>query len=121
SLVLSSVEQHFAEQDADELIVITQAVVEVLQATDNPLHQPDVLSGAVSGHHGVYFQVWDRHGQLVFGSTGANFAVVTEELSPVKQIQADNLATWEAHGNSYRGVVTQVLIGGKEYRIVTAM
>ena len=55
-LVQQAVKRHFAEQDADELIVITQAVERALRAgADDIPRLPEVLSHAVSGHHGVYF------------------------------------------------------------------
>ena len=57
-LVQKEVERHFAEQDADELVVITRAVEKALQtAKDQGLAPEDALARAVSGHHGVYFQV----------------------------------------------------------------
>lgn len=121
NLVLGTVERHFAEQDADELAVINQAVMQVLQSADDPLRLPEALSHAVSGHHGVYFQVWNSSDQLVFGTSGADFAQTLTTLSPVKQIHADNLTTWHIDGNNYRGGVTQFVEGGREYRIATAI
>ena len=68
-LVQNEVERHFAEQDADELVVITRAVEKALQmAKDQALAPEDALARAVSGHHGVYFQVWDDAGRLVYSS-----------------------------------------------------
>ena len=63
-LVQNEVERHFAEQDADELVVITRAVEKALQtAKDQGLAPEDALARAVSGHHGVYFQLWDDTGR----------------------------------------------------------
>lgn len=121
NLVLNAVERHFAEQDAEELAVINQAVLQALQSTDDPLQLPDTLSRAVSGHHGVYFQVWNSSGQLVFGTSGADFAQAIAALSPVKRIHAENLTTWHTDGNSYRGVVTRPVSDSREYRIATAI
>lgn len=67
-LVQKSVEQHFAEQDADELVVISRAVAEALKKTTRSGRSADeTLPHAVSGHHGVYYQVWDESGALVYG------------------------------------------------------
>ena len=66
-LVLNEVERHFAEQDADELVVITRAVEDALQSAKDQDSAPEgALARAVSGHHGVYFQVWDDAGRLVW-------------------------------------------------------
>ena len=73
NLVLNAVERHFTEQDADELNAINHAVIQALQSTDDPLQQPEALSHAVSGHHGVYFQVFSNRDQLIFSTTGADF------------------------------------------------
>lgn len=121
NLVLGAVERHFAEQDADELVVINQAVAQTLQRVDDPLRLPVALSQAVSGHHGVYFQVWNGRGQLVFATPGADFAQAIVAFSPVKRIHADNLATWHFDGNAYRGVVTRFVSDSREYRIATAI
>ena len=57
-LLLSSVEHHFIEQDVDELAVILHAVEHTMTAGQNGQQQPaQTLSKAVSGHHGVYYQV----------------------------------------------------------------
>lgn len=121
NLVLGAVERHFAEQDADELAVIHQAVAQALQSTDDPLRLPEALSRAVSGHHGVYSQVWNDRGQLVFASLGADFAQAIAALSPVKRIHADNLTTWHIDGNSYRVGITRLVNDRREYRIATAI
>ena len=121
NLVLNAVERHFTEQDAGELIVITQAVEQILQATDDPLQLPQALSHAVSGHHGVYFQVWNDSGQPIFSTIGADFTQPIETFSPVKQIHAGNLSIWHIDGNIYRGVITRFVSNNGEYRIATAI
>lgn len=120
-LVLNAVERHFTEQDADELNVINQAVVETLQSMDDPLQQPEALSNAVSGHHGVYFQVLNNRDQLIFSTPGADFAQSAAGLSAVQKIHAGNVNIWHTDRTTYRGVVTQFVSGDQEYRITTAI
>ena len=56
SLLLSAVERHFAEQDAGELAVMTQAVAKtLLNGGNDSAQQSDALANAISGHHGVFF------------------------------------------------------------------
>lgn len=85
-LVQNAVERHFAEQDADELVVITRAVEKALQTAKDQESAPEhALARAVSGHHGVYFQVWDDAGGLVYSSLD------TESLPP-----ANSYSPWPA-------------------------
>jgi len=73
-LVQNVVERHFAEQDAGELVVMTSAVERALLGADNEATRlVEALSHAVSGHHGVYFQVWDMDGNLIYGPDGSEF------------------------------------------------
>ena len=121
-LVQQAVKRHFAEQDADELIVITQAVERALRAGAGDIPRlPEVLSHAVSGHHGVYFQVWSPDGQLIYGPSDDELLTPVTLYTPVSRILAANLHSWKAGGNAYRGAITQALISGQKYRIVAAI
>jgi len=121
-LVQNAVKHHFAKQDADELIVITQAVERVLRAGADTLQQlPETLSHAVSGHHGVYFQVLGPDGQLIYGPEDVDLFAPETRYMPVSRISEANLHSWGAGGNAYRGAITQVIINGQEYRIVAAI
>ena len=121
-LVQNEVERHFAEQDADELVVITRAVEKALQtAKDQGLAPEDALARAVSGHHGVYFQVWDDAGRLVYSSVDTGSLLQANTYAPVARIQVDNIYTWQSDGKTYRGTATQARIGGQDYRIIAAI
>lgn len=121
-LVQNAVERHFAEQDAEELVVITQAVERALRdAGSDTTRLTETLSRAVSGHHGVYFQVWDEDDRLIYGLQGADLSWPANTLAPVTAIHAGNLHSWQADGNTYRGAVTLAHTSEQEYRIVTAI
>jgi len=121
-LVLNEVERHFAEQDADELVVITRAVEDALQSAKDQDSAPEgALARAVSGHHGVYFQVWDDAGRLVYGPEEGGPSPQENTYSPVSRIQVDNLYTWQTDGKTYRGTATHTRIAGQDYRIVAAI
>ena len=121
-LVHSAVERHFVEQDADELAVIARAVARRLHGADHDSARlKDMLSRAVSGHHGVYFQVWDQTGDLVYGPRGAEWSQPINGFAPVATIEADNLQRWQLDGKTYRGAVTRVVVDDRTYRIVTAI
>lgn len=121
-LILSSIKHHFIEQDADELRIITSSVeASLITAGQRNGHFSDTLAGAVSGHHGVYYQVEDSQGRLLFRTPGAEFYrnVATLPVSP--SIDAENLFVWESDGNYYRGVVTKLAIDTEEYRVTVAI
>lgn len=121
-LVLNEVERHFAEQDADELVVITRAVEDALQSAKDQDSAPEgALARAVSGHHGVYFQVWDDAGRLVYSSVDTGSLPQANTYAPVARIQVDNLYTWRSDGKTYRGTATQARIGGQDYRIIAVI
>jgi len=121
-LVENVVERHFAEQDAGELVVMTSAVKRALLDADNEAtHLAEALSRAISGHHGVYFQVWDMDGNLIYGPDGSEFVKPINKFPVVPDTRADNLYRWQADGKTYRGTITQTHAGSLEYRIVTAI
>lgn len=121
-LVDNSVEHHFVEQDADELVVMTKAVDRALRkAGGDSARLDEALSHAISGHHGVYFQVWDREKRLIYGLSADDFAKPINTFAPVSSVQVDNLYHWQGDGKTYRGTITQTQVGGQEYYIVTAI
>lgn len=120
-LILNSIRQHFVDQDADELRIITGSIeVALTGIRQEEALLSDALAGAVSGHHGVYYQVEDRQGRLLFRTQGADFSRNTE-LLPVSTIDPDHLIVWESGGKHYRGVVTELVTGSEEYRVTVAI
>jgi len=120
-LVQDAVKHHFAEQDAAELVVITNAVRQSVLANDGATPLSEVLPHAVSGHHGVYFQVWDSQGSLLYGPTELESAQTVPTLTPVSSIKADNLYTWTVDNTTYRGAVTSIRFKDNTYLVVTAI
>lgn len=122
NLVLVAVKHHFAEQDAGELIVMNEAVVEALRnAVDDPARLREALSNAVSGHHGVYFQVRNQQGEVIYGTPGADLTQAATTLNPAGAIQVSNLQTWNQNNATFRGVLTQNDAMGQRYSIATAI
>ncbi len=121
-LVQNAVEHHFAEQDADELRVITQSVEHALHdGVVDSSRLTEMLSKAVSGHHGVYFQVWDQKGQLVYGPNDIELSQPVMDYSSVAIIETSNVHSWQAAGKTYRGSVKNAQIGDQQFRILAAI
>lgn len=120
-LIQVTIEQHFEEQDADELRVITHSVKEaLLRAQSDPLPLEQILDNAVSGHHGVIYQVWDGQHQRLYGPDGFDLERKHEHPSP-EHVDADDLERWVQEGKTYRVAVAGVEIGSQRYAIVAAI
>ncbi len=121
-LVDNAVEHHFAEQDTDELVFMTKAVNRALRdGGDHSANLAVALSHAVSGHHGVYFQVWNKDKRLIYGPSADGFTSPIDKFAPLTSISVNNLYYWQAEGKSYRGIITKNQVGDREYYIVTAI
>lgn len=124
NLVLSAVEHHFAEQDAGELTVMIEAVVNALETAGNePELLHTALSNAISGHHGVYFQVQSESGEILYNTAGAGpgLSQAVNILPPISTIQTGNLQTWHADTQTYRGVVSKHEVAGQLYTVTSAI
>ncbi|PCK07279.1 MAG: two-component sensor histidine kinase [Alteromonadaceae bacterium] len=120
-LLLSSIERHFSEQDADEIRVMVSSIKKVLhQSPTDKLESQEALSRAISGHHGVYYQV-ERNGVLFYSSSDIDFRPATSNFLLVKNISAKTLQTWRSNNSGYRGVVIQTTIDKNIYRITSAI
>jgi two-component system, OmpR family, heavy metal sensor histidine kinase CusS len=121
-LLQTAVERHFAEQDAEELLVITRAVEEALEKAASEGQRPDTtLAQAVSGHHGVYFQVRNENNELVFSPDELLSLQKINNHTPVETISTVNLYNWKVNGKIYRGTVTKAEIENHQYRIIAAI
>jgi len=121
-LVLQSIRDHFAEQDVDELRTIVQSIEHTLStALENGASIEESLARAVAGHHGVYFQVEDDDGTLLFRTPGIDFFDGAAALSPVRVIDEDHVSVWASGGKNFRGVVTTLTARSEIYRITAAI
>lgn len=129
-MVLQLVERHFSEQDTAELIVMNQAIYERLQMLpDSNRPKSDILSHAVSGHHGVFFQVRDIRGKIVYTSpnfdlSGASIQIESNHMiqyTPAIKIRGEDLKTWQTQIQTYRGTVSRYAVGDSVYIIITAI
>ena len=86
-LIDTSIRHHFIQQDINELKVISSSINEALSKnTDSNETLIEELSQAVSGHHGVYYQV-ERNGVLHYSSSDIDFRPPTTDFPVVKNIR----------------------------------
>ncbi|HEX5637304.1 MAG TPA: heavy metal sensor histidine kinase, partial [Gammaproteobacteria bacterium] len=109
-MIESSIENHFAEQDVDELRVVATSVQQSLSgiptATDSTL--VNRLGKAVSGHHGVYFYVADNNKKPLFATPGPDLAYIAQTVAAAEQIDINLLHTWQEQDDTYRGAVLKI-------------
>ncbi|MDF1645009.1 MAG: heavy metal sensor histidine kinase [Pseudomonadales bacterium] len=121
-LVLSAVHRHFAEQDAEELQVMTTAIERVLgeslgQSTD----LVEALSHAISGHHGVYFEVQNQRGEILYSTFKDRLSEKAVVDAPTSTIHAANLLSWQADDTTYNGAISLIRVDGQNFRVATAI
>lgn len=121
-LVLSTVERHFIEQDADELRVMVDAIEHALAHENSDLIElPASLSSAISGHHGVFYEVKDEAGAVLFSSAGLDFSSAVSSISPVVYVDASTTELWTIDNRTYRGVGVLRSIDERVYQITSAI
>ncbi|MFT6914246.1 MAG: two-component system heavy metal sensor histidine kinase CusS [Motiliproteus sp.] len=121
SLVISSVNQHFMEQDTAELRVITQSITKILKQSTKATQLRAALTHAVSGHHSVYYQVESSQPALLFRSNKTDFTQTTQSLPPSPTIDTASLRIWRSDGRTYRGAVIRVSENGVSFRVTVAI
>ncbi|MDC8786108.1 Cu(+)/Ag(+) sensor histidine kinase [Roseateles koreensis] len=119
-LIQHSIEQHFIQQDVEELEVVAHAVEQVLSGLPDVVGAAVVasaapnqdiahrLAGAVSGHHGMYYHVADSIGRTLFATPGPEMAALAQTQPAMPRVDAGNLQAWQEQGQSYRGAVLRV-------------
>ncbi len=122
ALVKNAIENHFIEQDTDELVVIIHAVEEAIaKSTTENLKLKDALGAAIAGHHGVFYQVWSKDSHLIYSSTDFDYAPNLKSLQSSSNNHSGQLFYWQSNGNHVRGTMTETKVGGAEYIIVAAL
>ena len=111
-VISSSVEKHFEEQDMEVLAAkmkLTRHTLERFTLADdlNQITQP--LNDALVGHHGLDLIVYEQKGASVYATQSASFP---KELVTINAVNRPNKPfTWQADGQSYRGIANVVHIG----------
>lgn len=120
-LIQRSIENHFAEQDAGELSVIARSVDDALGSGDDsanvssivdlPSSLQENLAHAVSGHHGVYFAVFNTNHELLYSTPGPDLRILVDTLTPTETVHVDTLYTWQEGDQHYRGTLLNTYRG----------
>jgi two-component system heavy metal sensor histidine kinase CusS len=103
-IVIESIDQHFIEQDADELNEVFEAVQTKLgEAHEQNVLPSSILFQAVSGHHGVYYHVEDKNGNTIFTSQGADLSTFPTKFKAPNQVIPSTLILFNDGKHILRG------------------
>ncbi|MDX1537246.1 heavy metal sensor histidine kinase [Arsukibacterium sp.] len=121
-MLISSVEHHFIQQDADELAVIVRSVEEILHraATQQQLSATS-LSLAVAGHHGVFYQIMDEHNALIYRNADFDLTQLSSLSVAADHFDDAQIFNWRLAEKTYRGVVVKLTSAAANYQVIAAI
>nr|WP_052162491.1 heavy metal sensor histidine kinase [Aquabacterium sp. NJ1] len=125
-LIERTIEQRFAEQDAEELDVFATTLQHLLQTfmLGQPTAEVDQrLAGAIKGRHKMFYCVVDSAGHPVFATPDFKVTNVDWPKPIGERVSKDALRVWRVQGQAYRGALVLVAhpVSGKApYQAVVA-
>jgi len=107
-IVERSINNHFIQQDVDELNAVVQALKHTL-ATLPPNIAPGELNerfaNAVSGHHNAEYRISSDAGVEIYASPGSNLDRFVRIARPVENVTIETVGIWKDHEAIFRGAV----------------
>lgn len=110
-----SINDHFVQQDVDELNAVVQALQQSLSAypvDEEPAVLRRRLASAVSGHHDAEFRISDGTGAVIYATPDSDLAEFSRLAPLAKEIDINSVKIWRDKGRTYRGAVIQVVPHG---------
>ena len=121
-LIDTSIRHHFIQQDINELKVISSSINEALSKnTDSNETLIEELSQAVSGHHGVYYQVSDQKGNFIYANAALNFQHFTTAPAIEGDFDIENITHQDVGKFSYRVLATTYQTPKATYKATIAI
>lgn len=109
-VVERSINDHFIQQDVDELNAVVQALKHAL-ATAPDSESPEALrarlANAVSGHHNAQYRISTVDNSVIYATPGSDLAGLVRVAQPIEQISIDTVGIWQDQGETFRGAVLQ--------------
>lgn len=124
-VIVRSLEQHFSQMDAEELDVVANAVVRALREVHAGA-DPQALSRAVSGHHGVHYYIADAAGKTLYaGAEGPDLSRFVASHRPIDLPNEKEMTIWREGDAFYRGATFRLDgrpdLGSASYTVAIAM
>ncbi|CAM4223152.1 Cu(+)/Ag(+) sensor histidine kinase [Bordetella muralis] len=107
-IVERSINNHFIQQDVDELNAVVQALSHTLATRPTniaPAELSERFANAASGHHNAEYRISSGDGAEIYATPGSNLDRFARIAKPVKKITIDTVGIWKDHGQTFRGAV----------------
>lgn len=122
-IVERSINNHFIQQDVDELNAVVQALKHTLATLPPDIAPAELnqrLANAVSGHHNAQYRISSDSGAQIYATSGSNLDRFAQIAQPVDKITIDTVGIWQDHGETFRGAVLRIATGSPSHpRILT--
>lgn len=120
-LIARAVEHHFAVEDEGEMRGKLELVRHILARAHQRSDQDALtaeLDDALVGHKGLSVAVIDAGGRTWFASSGSAFP---KYLVKTLGIEPGSLQQWTTDTSTYRGIITPILIDGRQYEVAISV
>lgn len=114
-IVERSINNHFIQQDVDELNAVVQALTHTLATlptTIAPTELSERFANAVSGHHNAEYRISSDDGAQIYATPGSNLDRFARIAQPVEKITIDTVGIWKDHGRTFRGAILRTSSDG---------
>jgi len=114
-IVERSINNHFIQQDVDELNAVVQALMHTLATLPTnaaPAELSERFANAVSGHHNAEYRISSHDDALIYATPGSNLDRFATIAQPVEKITIDTVGIWKDHGQTFRGAVLRTASDG---------
>lgn len=107
-----SINDHFVQQDVDELNAVVRALQQSLSAypvDEEPAALRRRLAAAVSGHHDAEFRISDGSGAVIYATPDSDLDGFSRLPPSANKIDIGSVKIWRDKGRTYRGAVIQIV------------
>jgi len=114
-IVERSINNHFIQQDVDELNAVVQALTHTLATLPTniaPAELSERFANAISGHHNAEYRISSEDGAQIYATPGSNLDRFARIAQPVEKITVDTVGIWKDHGQTFRGAVLRTSSDG---------
>lgn len=112
-IVERSINDHFIQQDVDELNAVVQALKHTLATLPPDIATAELnerFANAVSGHHNAEYRISSDAGVQIYASPGSNLDRFARIARPVENITIETVGIWKDHGATFRGAVLRTAV-----------
>lgn len=113
-IIEQSINNHFIQQDVDELNAVVQALkhtLATLPGNASPEELNKRFADAVSGHHNARYRISSADNAQIYATPGSDLARFANVAQPVEKLTTHTVDIWQDHGETFRGAVMQITAG----------